>query len=62
VTAEAIPRTVTQFAAVISSSGNVWDTYPTREAAQAFADAAPAPMHVAARQVTGDSHTRWVTA
>lgn len=51
-----------EYAAVVSHSGNVWNTYPTREAAQAFADEAPAPMHVACRQVTGDTHTGWVRA
>lgn len=54
--------TRTEYAAVITQSGNVWNRYPTREAAQAFADDAPAAMHVVSRQVDGDTHTRWVRA
>lgn len=55
-------RTTTEYAAVFTHSGTVWDRWPTREQAQAFIDAAPAAMFVMSRQVDGDTHTQWVTA
>lgn len=61
-TAPAMSRTVTEYGAVVTQSGNVWNRYGTREEAQAFVEAAPAPMHVVSRLVTGDTRTGWVTA
>lgn len=62
-TTETATRTVTQFAAVFNHSGTIWNTYPSREAAEAFiADMPDVGMHVARREADGDTHTRWVTA
>jgi hypothetical protein len=45
-----------------TSTGNVHSRYWTRDEAQAFADDAPTPMHILARQTSGDAHGAWVHA
>jgi hypothetical protein len=49
----------TEFGAVVSHSGNLWNKFRTHDAAQRFCDEAPAPMHVVCRQTNEDTHTPW---
>lgn len=57
------PVIVTEWAVIMERSGNVWNKYPSREAAQAFRDEIPdVGMYVATRQVVDGGRSDWKRA
>lgn len=54
------PVIFTEWAVILERSGNIWNKYPSREAAQAFRDTVPdVDMYLASREVVAGGRSDW---